>query len=312
VITEHRNADKFVKIFTHLKPKLVYINTSVSLAAARAAKKLEIPCVWHLREIFADVGGEMQAPDLLRRWVPPVFSRLASYLVVSSRAVAQNMLGSDWQSKAEVVYNAVSDRFFEQDGKPEARRSLGIPSSALLIGVPGTLRPVKGHPFFLNAVKPLLCRYLDLHIAISGDGQADYVQTLHEQANKLEGADRIHFVGWVEDMVKFYRACDVCCVPSRSEAHPRAVIEAFAGGIPVVASAVGGIMETIEEGKSGYLVPYGDERALCQRMEELISDPVLRKRMGQEARNQTLSRYRESEYQNKLVEIVNTVANKGK
>jgi glycosyltransferase involved in cell wall biosynthesis len=223
------------------------------------------------------------------------------------------MLGPGWQSKAEVVYNAVSDRFFEQtDGKLEARRNLGIPSSALLIGVPGTLRPVKGHPFFLNAVEPLLCRYPDLHIAISGDGQPDYARCLHEQVGKLENAERIHFVGWVEDMVNFYRTCDVCCVPSRSEPFGRVVIEAFAGGIPVVATTVGGMLEIIEEGKNGYLVPYGDEQALCRRLEELISDPVLRKRMGQEAWDQALSRYRESEYQNKLIEIVNAVVNKEK
>jgi len=69
-------------------------------------------------------------------------------------------------------------------------------------------------------------------------------------------------------------------------------------------------VEIVEEGKTGYLIPYGDEETLRHRMGELLSDPIFRKQMGEEARNQALSRYRESEYQQKLVEIVNAVIDK--
>ncbi|TRZ89557.1 MAG: glycosyltransferase family 1 protein [Methanosarcinales archaeon] len=305
---EYRNSRKFVEAFKRLSPKLVYVNSAVSLAAARAARKLGIPCVWHLRELFADVGGEMQAPAPLRRWVSSIFPRLASRLVVNSKAVAQNMLGQRWMEQAEVVYNAVSDRFFEQtEDKEEARKSLGIPLSALLLGVPGTLRLVKGHPFFLNAVGPLLSRYPNLHIAISGDGQPKYAQSLREQAKKLPGAERVHFLGWLQDMEKFYRACDLCCVPSLSESFGRTVIEAFACGIPVIATAVGGIVEIIEEGKTGYLIPYGDEEALRQRLEQLLGKTNLREEMGQKAREQALIHFRESTYQQRLLDVVNAV-----
>ena len=250
----------------------------------------------------------MQAPSLLRHLIPLVFRDLACRLVVNSKAVGKNLLGLRWQRYTEVVYNAVSDKFFEDaDDKKEVRLRMKIPPSGLLIGVPGTLRPVKGHQYFLNAVKLMLSLYPRLHVAICGGGQSDYVNMIMRQANNIEGGERIHFVGWVDDMTTFYRACDICCVPSKAEPFGRVVIEAFACGIPVVATAVGGMVEIVENGKTGYLVPYGDEKALRKKIEKLISDKILRKKIGQAARKQALSRYQESEYQRRLVKIVSTV-----
>ena len=71
------------------------------------------------------------------------------------------------------------------------------------------------------------------------------------RASKLASADRIHFVGWVEDMPAFYRACDMVCIPSRAEPFGRTAIEAFAVGTPVVATAVGGLQEIVEDERTG-------------------------------------------------------------
>ena len=308
VYSEYRASAAMYRLVDQVKPNVVYVNTAVSLAGAIAARRAGLPCIWHLRELYADVGGEMQCPAFLRHWVSSVFPCLADRLVVNSKAVAQNMLGTRRQRQVEVVYNAVNDKFFEiTDKKEEARVCLKIPLSALLIGVPGTLRPVKGHRFFLNAVGLLLRQNPDIHIAISGGGQPDHVCRMHELANNLEGAERIHFTGWMEDMRKFYRACDICCVTSVSETFGRVVIEAFASGVPVIATKVGGMVEIIEEGETGFLVPYGNEQALQQRIGELLSNPILRQKMGEAAYKKAVSSYKETKYQKKLLKIVNSV-----
>src|SRR5207248_4108745 len=122
----------------------------------------------------------------------------------------------------------------------------------------GTLRPVKGHPFFLDAAAAAIKRIPDCRFVIAGTGEARYVEALKAQVAMLGLTAGVRFLGKVEQMPAFYRACDVVCVPSMSESFGRTVIEAFASLTPVVATAVGGMRETVEHGRTGLLVAYGD------------------------------------------------------
>lgn len=308
---EWQKADAFDALIQSIKPDIVYLNTVVSLAAAVAARRCGVPCVWHLREMFADIGGEMHAPQ----WARPLVSRLIRHaserVVANSAATAKNLLGEQGAS-VPIIPNAVRSEFFDCDiDRSVARHRFQLPQDAVVIGVPGTLRPLKGHPFFFRAVAPLLHRRSDCTVAVTGGGDSAYTEGLRAQLRDLGVLGQVRFVGWVEDMTAFYRACDLCCIPSRAESFGRTVIEAFASGTPVVATAVGGMREIIEEGTTGLLVPYGAAEELAEALRIVLDAPELRHKMSHHARQDAEAQYHEAVYKERIVSVTNELIRNG-
>ncbi|QXD16186.1 glycosyltransferase family 4 protein [Rhodocaloribacter litoris] len=303
-ITEYRRARAFDRCIAQVRPDVVYVNSVVSLAAVVAARRAGVPVVWHLRELFADVGGEMHAPVLLKPLVRRIIARLPDRLVAPSRAIAENLLGAAAE-QVTLVPNAAGRRFFEEERtRGEARRVLRLPENGLILGVPGTLRPMKGHTFFFEAVASLAARYPSLTLAITGHGAEAYEQALQARVQELGLAGRTRFLGSIANMPAFYRACDVVCVPSRAEPFGRTVIEAMAVGTPVVATAVGGIREIVRHEETGLLVPYGDHTALASALDRLLGDADLRARLVEAARRDACERFHERVYQTRLGDLV--------
>ncbi|WP_457653563.1 glycosyltransferase family 4 protein [Rhodocaloribacter sp.] len=308
VLVEYQGARALQRIVKELRPDVVYVNSVVSLAGVLAARRAGVPVVWHLRELFADVGGEMHAPEVLKPLVRRMIVRLVDRLAAPSRAIAENLLGS-WAECVTVVPNAADACFFEETRTPaEARRSLDLPDTGPIIGVPGTLRPVKGHAFFFDAVPPLVEAFPSLCLAVTGDGSEAYVHEIKARAQALGLFDRTRFLGSVTDMPAFYRACDVVCVSSRSESFGRTVIEAMAVGTPVVATAVGGIREIVRDGETGLLVSYGDHSALTEAIHRMLMRPELREKVARAAREEAGKRFLERTYRQRLLEMVKSLA----
>jgi glycosyltransferase involved in cell wall biosynthesis len=304
VWAEWRKADGFERLIDEVRPDVVYVNTLVSLAGAVAARRKGVRCIWHLREMFADIGGEMYAPDWAIPLVRWTIRRHADRLVANSAATARNLMG-ERAEEASVIPNAVGASFFEEDrSRRETRSVFGLASQGAVIGVPATLRPVKGHPFFFEALAPVLRERRSLEVAVTGEGSDDFTARLEEQMRQLGIRDRVKFLGWVKDMPAFYRACDLVCVPSRAETFGRTAIEAFAVGTPVVASAVGGLRDIIADEETGLLVPYGDTGALAEAICCLLDDPDLREAMSAEARRAGKEKYHERIYKNRIESLV--------
>ncbi len=300
---EWRKASAFGALIEEVRPDVVYLNTVVSLAGAVAARRHGVPCVWHLREMFADVGGEMRAPSWAVPLVRQVIRARADQLVANSAATARNLLGASHDGVA-VIPNAVRAAFFEEERvQEEARAAFNLSCDPPIVGVPGTLRPMKGHPFFFDAVAPVLRERAALRVAVTGDGDGEFVATLKQQVDELGIADQVHFLGWVDDMQAFYRACDLVCVPSRAEPFGRTAIEAFATGTPVVATAVGGLQEIVTDGETGRLAPYGDEEALAAAVRQLLNRPALRQQVTENARQVAEERYHERIYKSRTADV---------
>jgi len=298
---EWRKASAFGALIEEVGPDVVYLNTVVSLAGAVAARRQGVPCVWHLREMFADVGGEMHAP----RWAIPlvrwVIRLHADRLVANSTATARNLMGK-FGGDIEVVPNAVRAAFFEEDRSQEkTRAAFELPCDGPVVGVPGTLRPMKGHLFFFDAVAPMLRERENLQVAVTGDGENAFVERLKAKLETLSVREQVHFFGWVEDMAAFYRACDVVCIPSRAEPFGRTAIEAFAVGTPVVATAVGGLVGIVTDGETGRLVPYGDEEEFAEAVRQLLDQTELYRRMKVNARQKAEEQYHEQVYKDRIV-----------
>ncbi len=294
-LTEIRKGHEFEKIFQERQPDLVYINSLVSLAAAAGARNCGLPVVWHLRELFTDVGGEMHAPLIVgKSLVRAKIARLSSNLICISNAVAQNILGPALNSKSSIIPNAVEQSFYQLSDKQLARERLQLSPDGPVIGIPGTLRPLKGHKFLFDSFSQVLKLFPNTVIAISGDLNGPYADTVKEQAKSAGIISHCRFLGNVKDMRNLYAVSDVICVPSSSEAFGRTVIEGFASIRPVIGSAVGGITETINDGVNGFLVEYNDTQKLSKLLIELLENKPLADRISQNARHCADVSYTES------------------
>ncbi|GAB6165776.1 hypothetical protein JCM19992_17760 [Thermostilla marina] len=305
---DRRAVRRFERLFREHKPSLVYVNNLTGMAPAAAARRLGIPCIWHVRELFADEGGEMHPPAILgKRYVRQMLARCADHVVVVSRAVRDNVLGRGWNERpVTVLPNAVDRCFFDESrSREEARRRLDLPVDARIVGVPGTLRPVKGHDFFLKAAKVIHRFKPDVRFAITGDGPQNYREMLQDLIRRYRIAERVHFLGTVTDMPAFYRACDVVCVPSRSEPFGRTPVEAMAVGTPVVASKVGGLRETIRGGQTGLLVHFGEYNRLAQAIMLLLDREEVRRRLTANARREAEQRYTFEAYDLQICSVIN-------
>ena len=297
----------FRKIFMQYSPDIVYINTAVSFSAALTAKWMKVPFIWHIRELFNDVGGEMEIPHYFKRSAQFVLTRWPKAVIVNSKAVAENMLLPS-ASGYKIVPNAIDDTYFDCSlSSVEARQRLGLDIDKYIIGIPGTLRPMKGHPYFLRAIASVLRDSPSIQIIISGDGDLEYIRTLKDLCAELKIEKQVEFLGRIIEMPVFYKACNISVIPSRAEPFGRVVIESFASQIPVVATSVGGIPEIIQDGINGYLVPYGDETAMSNIVRKLIKDPEYLGSIVSIAYKDARRNYTAIQYQKSILEFVNSV-----
>jgi len=103
--------------------------------------------------------------------------------------------------------------------------------------------------------------------------------------------NNVHVLGFRQDVLHILCGADLCIHPTLAEAHPRALLESLAAGVPVVAYNVGGVKEALVDCETGYLVPVGDVEQLAKRTEQLIADPNLRYKFGQMGRKIAQSRF---------------------
>lgn len=166
----------------------------------------------------------------------------------------------------------------------EAKRRLGIPARAPVVGKIARLFPLKGHQQFFDAAGEIAMRRPDVHFLLVGDGplRAD----LETRADKLGILNRTHFIGRVlpDQVPACIQAMDVVVHTSLREGIARVLPQAGAVGKPVVTFALDGAPEVIEDGVTGYLVPPLDTAALAARVIELLANPALRERFGQAGR----------------------------
>jgi len=309
-----RGAYLFGRLIRRLEPAFVYVNTIVSTPAALAARAQRSPVILHIRELFEEAGGEMCWPWVGgRHLVRSVVLGVADRVVVPSHAVLANVLG-DSTASCRLVPNAVDARFFGMSDadRADCRRRLGVPDDGcFIIGVPGTLRPVKGHPFFLEAAARVGALDPGIRFVIAGEAPVSaYGDFVRSEIVRHGLGSRVYLPGSVPDMRDFYGACDIVCVPSRSESFGRCVIEAFASGRPVVATAVSGITEIIQHEQTGLLVPYGDVNAMANTLINLRRDAAFRQQLASRARVIAVERYHECKYTRQLTGLIQSLVTK--
>jgi glycosyltransferase involved in cell wall biosynthesis len=205
-----------------------------------------------------------------------------------------------WATRPEVIYTSEADR--ETDRRsPSHVVPLGIELERFATGTPALekngpmignvarLAPQKGHRYLIEAAPAVLQRHPEARFVVVGDGELR--GELERQAAPL--GDRVIFAGARDDIPDLLASFDVFAFPSLFEGLCLAVIEAQAAGVPVVATPVGGIRETVVDGETGFLCPPRDSAALAERIIECLDRPDLARRIAEAAQRRVQERFSE-------------------
>lgn len=241
------------------------------IVVALAALRGSTPVVWHLRDILT----AKHFSKINRMVAVSLANRLAAKVIVNSQATAKAFVAAGGRKDfCQVVYNGFESERFDlvtSDETAKVRSHLGI-GDATLVGLFSRLSYWKGQHVLLAAVQKLP----RVHVMLVGEalfGEQEYVAQLKELAAVPELAGRVHWLGFRNDVPTLMKTCDLV-VHTSTEPEPfgRVIVEGQLAQKPVIASAAGGALELIEDGKNGYLFPPEDTNALSQLIDKLISD----------------------------------------
>jgi D-inositol-3-phosphate glycosyltransferase len=240
--------------------------------------------------------GEVKKRARITEQEPParlaaerLIATTADRIVVASRHEKHLLValyGAD-EPRIDVVPCGVDlERFYPTD-KEAARRELGLRDGERIILFVGRIEPLKGIDILISAAAQLHDDENFQVLIVGGDGRAEeQVRQLREHAERLGVDHHVSFVGAVdhEKLPVYYNAADVCVVPSYYESFGLVAVESMACGTPVVASRVGGLTSTINDGQTGYLIPWRCPEPFAERLELLLDNDELRASFGQAAR----------------------------
>lgn len=197
---------------------------------------------------------------------------------VEARQIS-DLYGAD-PDRIGIVAPGVDHAFFSPGHRPQARRALGLPVDVPVLLFVGRIQPLKGLDVAVRTLA-LLDAHPDARLVVVGgpsgpEGRAE-MQRVAALAQQLGVADRVL---WVppqahELLSTYYRAADVCLVPSRSESFGLVALEAAACGTPVVAAAVGGLRTLVDHGRTGFLIDDRDPTLFAAAVAEILDAPML-------------------------------------
>ncbi len=203
--------------------------------------------------------------------------------VVSQLAYLQALSVGVKSDRLHFIRNGVdSASFTVRERSSSLHATFGIPATTPLIGFIGRLSPEKGPEVFLRMAWLVAQSVPDVHFVFVGEGPM--LDRLRSGADIMGLKDRLHFAGTRHDMPQVYPCLDLAVVSSYSEGMPLALMEAMACGLPVVATHTGGVADVIEVGTTGLMRAPGDHEGLAQAVIKLMTQPELRKAMGQAGR----------------------------
>jgi glycosyltransferase involved in cell wall biosynthesis len=239
------------------------------------------------------------APNrLFARWL---FNRAVDGVAAISPAVAQALARSGVaRDRIAMIPSGVDcERFRPPDAseRDRARRELGLAAQEIAVGTAGMLERRKGQHLLIEALA--LLRGGEAGCAIAADtpmrcfiaGGGALADAIAAEIRALGLDDSIRMLGMMEDPRGLLWALDIFAMPSLQEGLGVAALEAMACGLPVIASATGGLAEAVENGRTGVHVPVGDSRAIASAIAQLAAHPELRATMGAAGRERAIANY---------------------
>ncbi len=244
------------------------------------------PALFLTRHHYAPLNGHW-----LYAWWLSVAER---FIAVSGYVRDQLKTSLGWDDRRVVVIpNWVDSSRFRRPptfDRGACRQQFGLPRDGFIVGCLNRLEPDKGQATLLFALELARRRIPQLHLALAGNADAAYLARLQQQARAAGLTTQVSFLGFVEDVPALLFACDAVAIPSRNEAFSLGVLEAWAAGVPVVVSDVGGLAELVVHEENGLRVGVRDVNGWAAALCRLACDTVLYQRLVK-AGQQAVGRY---------------------
>jgi len=270
-------------VFRH-RPNLLFANGPRTFICVTLAGCLtHRPVIWHLHNVPPE-GVELSLLSLFSRWV--------NTIVVCSRAAAEPLLNRrpGLQSKVRLIYNPVPRLKQPAPGDvDQLRESFGVQPEQVCIGIFGRVTPFKGQWQFLQAARLVLQQSHGTRFFVVGSPKADktdqeYYNKLRLTAEQSGMKNSVFFIEHQREVEKYLALMDVVVVASQGpEALPQTIIEAMSMGKAVIAPASGGIVEILEDGKTGLFAEVNEPNQLAATMLKVIHNSDTRKSLGRSA-----------------------------
>lgn len=221
-----------------------------------------------------------------------LYCQFANAIIAVSRAVKEfnaSFIPLVRGDHIAVVHNGISSQRFHENAHPLLLRAqLSISSNEVVVGFVGRLTLQKGVTYLLQSAAALSSGQPPLRFVIVGDG--DLREQLQAEARSL-GLTNVLFVGYQRNIPQYLQMFDIFVLPSLWEGLPVSVLEAMASARPVVATAVGGTPEVVEEKVTGFLVEQANVQQLVERLRQLIASAQLRQQMGREGQRRVAEQF---------------------
>lgn len=271
---------------------VLYANSQKSMIVAAVAGLLsQTPVIWHLRDLMtADhfSAGHRRVTTLLA-------NRLLARIIANSHATRRAFLANGGRAERIcTVHNGIDGTPFAEAGmeaRDRLRAELGL-DGAPVVGVFSRLAHWKGQHVLIEALKDVP----KAHALLVGDAlfgsEDDYAEALHRQAQRFDMVDRVHFLGFREDVPQLMQAVDAVAHTSTApEPFGRVIVEGMMAGKPVVATRAGGALELVEDEMTGLLVTPRDSHSLAGALQRLFARPTFAAGLARAGRGAARERF---------------------
>ncbi len=287
---------KLARILRRDKPDIVETHTAKAGAVGRLAARLAgVPLVIHVfhGHVFHSYFGSLETQMFVN--IERALARITDLIITVSPAQRRDIVDVYRIAPPERVLTVPLGldlepfRRAKQTCQGRFRTSLGVLTEALLVGFVGRLTAVKNPSLFVEAAGLVVQQFPQTRFVFVGNGELR--PALEEQIDVLGLAGHVIFAGWQVDMPAVYADLDLLALASLNEGTPVTVIEALATGIPVVATAVGGVPDVLKDRQTGVLVPSGDTEGLAQAIVELLRAPERAEALARAGQGDVLDRF---------------------
>jgi len=277
-----RDLQKLALVIHETRPDIVHAVMYQAIQLARAVKRLgyaDYKLVSSPRVNYRTRGG-------FSLMIDGYLKKADDLLIAESEASRKYLIDKlDYDEKNTItIRNGVDIAGWTPSKKlrAEYREKINIQDDDILIGSVGRLDEQKGHVHLIEAVARLVPTHPQVKCVIIGEGPLH--AELQGVIDKLGVGANIGLLGRQDEVPNWLAAMDIFSLPSLWEGLPNALLEAMALGLPVISSDCDGVTEIVSKDLSGLLVKPGDANAIYLGLQDLVSDPGLRQRLGESAR----------------------------
>ena len=260
---------------------IIHVNTIAVLEGIYVSRKIAVPLLWHVHEI-------LEHPKIVYYMTSALLGAFSKKVIAVSEAVKNHLKHSKLirRDKIQVIYNGVNNNIFKPDNDTTyLKHEMKIPEDSFVIGMIGRVNAIKGQEDFLKIVCPLIKKYDNVYAVMVGgvfQGQEWRMEALKQRVQESGVSEKIRLLDYRMDAPNLHCLFDVYVLPSvQADSLPTVVLEAMASKRVVVGYKNGGIVEMVQDRKTGYLEEIGEAEALSEDIEQLILSKDLYAKMAQ-------------------------------